>query len=396
VTRLSLLFLLAGFALGGEETDGPPPFEWLQFQGNAAHDNDRERGDAITWPKVSWHLPEARGQPTLAGDILYSGGPSLFAVSVKTGEVTARIETVGERMYAQSPVIAGELLIARRSDGAIFGYSRDLRRTVWEHRDAGTGMDNRLTGSWDGGLYLYAAGNAVRALDGKTGRVRWDWQADRPVRMVPASDGKRVYAGTPDGLFVALELRTGRVMWSHKQDGQYGLTSAAVFEEKVIVGDRGVRNVRTGVVRCFEAKSGRVLWEWPFGATGLSNPGHARGKALLGFGRRAVVLDLKTRRTDAVPTGPNAFGSPTMVGKHYYFGNLDGNLYAWNTVGNDLLWRFHVPGTIPQAQRPHQVYDFIHTGSRIYVATSNGLYCLAQDPEKRNKRPNGAVITPTR
>jgi len=257
------------------------------------------------------------------------------------------------------------------------------------------GGDYRMTGACREGLYVFAPGHWIKSIEVRTGRLAWEYRHDgAPFAVVPAIDAERVYAGARDGFFVALDRKTGVVKWSHRQDAAYAYAGPVVFEDLVLVGDRGVRGVRRGELRAFQAKTGRVPWEFAFGTTGLSTPGHRPGHALLGYGRVAAELDLKTRRVRTVPTSPNAFGSPTMVGENFYFGNLDGNLYAYGK-NRELLWRFHVEGTIDAGdgrEHSHQVGHFVHTGSEILVSTTNGLFCLVQDPEMRGKRPDGATI----
>ena len=388
------LLTLAATIVAADEAANPP-FVWLQHYGSSEHDNWRARKDGIAWPKVLWRVPEAHGEPTFDEKTLYAGGPELLAIDRRTGKVEARVAAGGYFRFAQAPVLTPDAVIARRSDGLIVAYARDLGKKVWEFKDEGFGADTRLTGSLRGGLYLYAAGNRVRALDARNGKLAWS--ADHPgpgmIHMVPAADDRRVYAGTVGGTFAAFDLKSGKVMWEHEAaTASYGYCNPVVVEGVALVGDRGLGEDRTGELRAFDAKTGRALWSFPFRATGLSTPGHAPGRALLGYGRWAASLELKTQQVDRIPTGTNAYGSPTVVGRTFYFGNLDGHLYAHDATRGDLLWKFRVGGTDAKDPLLKQVYDFVHTGTEIYVATSHGLFCLVQDPEKRGKLPNGAVI----
>ncbi|MEM8885851.1 MAG: PQQ-binding-like beta-propeller repeat protein, partial [Planctomycetota bacterium] len=306
--------------------------------------------------------------------------------------------------FAQSPVLGDRVVIARRTDGLVLAYAPDLQREVWRHV-CPADHDTRHTGALSEQTYVFAAGKIVRALDARSGKLLWEWSAgDAVIYANPAVADGRVFVGSWSGTFVALDLRSGREMWSHAQQFKYGHTSPVVVDGNVVMGDRG------GHVRCFDPKNGRVRWEERFGATGLSTPGHAPGRLLLGFGRSAAQWDLKTGRElqPLIGTGSNAFGSPTMVGKNFYFGNLDGHLYAHDAKKGELLWQFRVPGFVEVQgrrgaqggrgakgrRRPHAALDFVHTGTRIFASTSNGLYCLVQDPEKRGKRPFGVTIKP--
>ena len=211
--------------------------------------------------------------------------------------------------------------------------------------------------------------------------------------MVPASDGTRIFFGTTAGDVLALDAGTGKVMWKVTEPGTiFRSSSPVVIDGRVVIGDRGVRRQRRGRVHCYDAKSGKQAWAYDFGMTGLSTPGHADGALLLGYGRVLATVALADGRPAAppIPTGINAFGSPTLVGETIYFGNLDGNLYAYDRKSRRLKWRFEIPA---KDGRAVQASDFVHTGERIYLSTSRGLYCLAQDPQKLGKLPQGERIT---
>ena len=83
-----------------------------------------------------------------------------------------------------------------------------------------------------------------------------------------------------------------------------------------------------------------------------------------------------------------------VVGKTLYFGTSDGYLHARDLLTSHLKWRLRVPGVQPNG-KPHDVRSIVHTGSRIYVETTNGLYCLGQDPNRRGVRPQGETIEAT-
>lgn len=391
---IAILLLLLAPAEAGDPRDAPKQaaFSWPQYYGGPARDNFRKRGDAIDWPKVAWRVAGARGQPTLLDDRVYASGAELLAIDVRTGRILHRRKPPGRAQFAAAPVLRGRTVIARRQDGAILCLDRDLARVRWEHGEPMPGgvAHWRQSGVLVGDNYIYAERDRLHALNADTGKVSWSCTVaqNSTIRMIPASDGKRVFIGALDGTFAAVDAKSGRVAWSHKNDSIYAWSNPVVVEGRVLVGNRGAREVR-----CFDAKSGLVIWTHATGVSGVSTPGHYPGHAILGYGRVVQSFDLRKAAPGKfeAPVPPQQVSSPMLVGKHIYFGNRAGALYCHELKTGALRWKFIVP--IADRQQA-QVFDFVHTGKHIYVSTSHGLYCLGQDPEKKAKRPAGALVTP--
>ena len=142
-------------------------------------------------------------------------------------------------------------------------------------------------------------------------------------------------------------------------------------------------------MRGFESATGRPVWSYSYRDNTAGPPGHVPGAAVLGFGYYVDFLDLE-RGTQALPpfrTGPDPFGSPTLVGKTLYVGNRDGGLSAYAYPSRRLKWRFELPER--HGQSPSH---FIHTGERIYLSTREGVYCLEQHAGKSGAAPEGTCI----
>jgi alcohol dehydrogenase (cytochrome c) len=95
-------------------------------------------------------------------------------------------------------------------------------------------------------------------------------------RGVGLGDGK-VFAGQLDGKLVALDQRTGKVVWSVQaerwQEG-YTITSAPLYYDGLVItgfagGERGVR----GRVKAFNAKNGKLVWTF-YTVPGPGEVGH--------------------------------------------------------------------------------------------------------------------------
>ena len=238
------------------------------------------------------------------------------------------------------------------------------------------------------GIRFELKGDELVAIRESDGTAAWRTQLDDQgsISMTPAVAAGKVFFGSSSGKFLALDLKTGGKAWTYEGQAQFGWTSPVAAFGKVFVGDRGIRNGRRGAINAFDQASGKLVWSTVFGATGLSTPGVGEGFIVAGFGRTVGKFDASTGEISPTPrirTGANAFGSPTVVGETLYFGNLDGHLYAHDLKSGDLNWAF----TVPKAQ----VLDFVHTGDRIFVSTTKGLFALGNDPGK-GPAPSGFVL----
>ncbi len=129
---------------------------------------------------------------------------------------------------------------------------------------------------YKGVIYVPTGADDVFAVDVTTGKILWQYQAhlDQGIttlccgwvsRGVALGDG-RVYIGQLDGKLVALDQKTGKVMWSTRvarwQDG-YTITAAPLYYDgRVYTGISGGEYQIRGRVTAFDAKTGKELWRF--------------------------------------------------------------------------------------------------------------------------------------
>ena len=61
-----------------------------------------------------------------------------------------------------------------------------------------------------------SADDKVVAVDAKSGRVRWEFFTEGPVRFAPAGWRDRVFVASDDGWLYALSLGDGSLLWKHR------------------------------------------------------------------------------------------------------------------------------------------------------------------------------------
>ncbi len=233
-------------------------------------------------------------------DARLSGGPGvgdgLVLVGSTDGELIALEQGSGdERWRAQvsSEVLAAPqakdgIVVVRTGDGKLAGLSGDTGRRVWVYDRTvpvltlrGTSppvlVDDYVIAGFDNGRLV--------ALELRTGRLLWEQQVAVPrgrsdlERMVdidapPVVVDGTVYVATFQGRVAALTLATGEIEWSRDISSATGL---AIENEAVYVSDEH------GVVWSLDRRSGASIWKQEnLKARSLTGPASLAGYVVVG------------------------------------------------------------------------------------------------------------------
>ncbi len=129
----------------------------------------------------------------------------------------------------------------------------------------------------DGTIYITTAWSKVKAYNGVTGKLRWEYDPKVPgeagtnaccdvVNRGVAAWGDRLFLGTLDGRLVALDRNNGKEIWSKvtvDQSKPYTITGAPrVIDGKVIIGNGGAEMGVRGYVTAYDATNGTELWRF--------------------------------------------------------------------------------------------------------------------------------------
>jgi alcohol dehydrogenase (cytochrome c) len=127
----------------------------------------------------------------------------------------------------------------------------------------------------NGVLYTVQAPNDVIALDAVTGRVFWTYSHQPApgartccgrVNRGLAILGDTLYMGTIDAHLLAIDARSGGLIWDTtvaSSTQRYSIThSPLVVKDKVIVGTAGGDMGIRGIVAAFDAKTGKEVWRF--------------------------------------------------------------------------------------------------------------------------------------
>ncbi|WP_293675973.1 PQQ-dependent dehydrogenase, methanol/ethanol family [uncultured Phenylobacterium sp.] len=129
----------------------------------------------------------------------------------------------------------------------------------------------------DGVLYTTTTWSKVFAFDAKTGKALWSYdpQVDGGKGFNACCDvvnrgvalwKDKVYVGALDGRLIALDAKTGKVVWSIQTtdpNQPYTITQAPrAVKGKILVGNGGAEYPVRGYLSAFDAETGKLVWRF--------------------------------------------------------------------------------------------------------------------------------------
>jgi quinohemoprotein ethanol dehydrogenase len=130
----------------------------------------------------------------------------------------------------------------------------------------------------DGILYFTGSYAAVYAVDALTGKLLWRFDPQTwkhaPGKMMfnfaanrgAAYANGRIFSATLDGRLVALDARSGALLWSvqtvPEQGGKTITGAPRTFNGRVIIGNAGADFGERGCVTAYDAATGQQLWRF--------------------------------------------------------------------------------------------------------------------------------------
>ena len=127
----------------------------------------------------------------------------------------------------------------------------------------------------DGIMYLTVPPNEAFALDAETGVVLWEYRRQLPPKIITccgqvnrglAIHGDRLFMATLDAAVIALDRKTGRLLWESEMIDYrlgYAATHAPlVVKDKVLVGVAGGEYGIRGFIDAYSVEDGKRQWRF--------------------------------------------------------------------------------------------------------------------------------------
>jgi alcohol dehydrogenase (cytochrome c) len=191
---------------------------------------------------------------------------------------------------------------------------------------------------YEGVLYVVNGANDVFAMDVDTGAILWTYRGNpdpragvpmgRSSRGVAMGDGK-IFVGLLDARLVALDQRTGEVVWEiaaeRWQDG-FSITSAPLYYDgMVITGFSGGEMASRGRVKAFDADDGELRWTF----NTVPGPGE--------FGHDTWPRDSDAWRFGGAPVWQTPSVDPELGLVYFSTGNPGPDLHGGVRPGDNLF-----------------------------------------------------------
>ncbi|MFD2249172.1 alcohol dehydrogenase (cytochrome c) [Pseudochelatococcus lubricantis] len=214
----------------------------------------------------------------------------------------------------------------------------------------------------DGVMYITGSYSRIFAIDIATGKELWQYDARLPEGILPCCDvvnrgaaiyGDNVYFGTLDARLIALNRKTGRVVWNKKlaeyKEGYSYTAAPLIVKGLIITGNSGGEFGVVGEVQARDANTGELVWSRP---TIEGHKGTFQGKESSMTGTLNA-----TWPGDAWKTG----GGATWLGGSY---DADTDTLIFG-AGNPSPWNSHLRGAGTPVEG--------NKGDNLYAATRLGI-----------------------
>ena len=270
-------------------------------------------------------------------------------------------------------------------------------------------------------LYVTGPQNVAWALDARTGRQIWRYRRELPAGLTACCGlvnrgfgvlGDRLFMITLDAHLLALDMKTGAVIWDatmeEYKNGYAATIAPLVVKDKVIVGVAGGEYGIRGFIDAYDAQTGKRAWRF-YTIPGPGEPGNetwagdswkTRRREHLGHGRlrsRAEPRVLRHRQpgpdyhSDS-REGDNLYSDSLVAldvdtGKlrwHYQFTPHD--VHDWDSTQVPILADLTIAG------QPRKVVMFANRNGFYYTLDrTNGRIMVAKPYVKRRGRPRSAA-----
>lgn len=288
------------------------------------------------YPSASQTIPDAwdlfTSSPAVVNGAVYfgSGDGNVYAVDATSGLLQWKFSTGG--VVHASPAVAGGTVFIGSWDSVLYALDAETGLQKWSfkagddpviHNQVGFQSSPAVVG---GTVYVGCRDAHVYAIDASTGRKKWDYPTSKSwVVGTPAVRDGVVYVGTSDSArFMALDAKTGRLRFNFDAKA-YMFSSAALAGELAYVGDHN------GKLYAIDAATGKLAWEFQTEASKTDRMKVLNPDGSLNQDAFAPLFgDFEDMYIDFYRfTSIGAIvSSPAVDRGALFFGSMDGNLYA--------------------------------------------------------------------
>jgi outer membrane protein assembly factor BamB len=178
------------------------------------------------------------------------------------------------------PVIADGRIFVLDSEAHVFAFDAQTGNPLWDRSIAPVERDISWLNGWglfgtgnkidptkgfgggvatdDGKLFATSGFGEVVAMDARSGKVLWKQDLAVPIVNAPTANGGRVFVSSYDNHFYALAQSDGRRLWDHQGISE----SAAILESTsaAVAGEYVMAPYSSGEIYALRVQNGRPAW----------------------------------------------------------------------------------------------------------------------------------------
>ncbi len=215
--------------------------------------------------------------PTVDGDRVYTFGSTglLTAWDAKTGDQKWQADTAKEFDpkklvfgVATSPTVVGKhvVVMVGGKGAGIVGFEKDSGKVAWQATDDGASYASPIVAEGKFPELVFLTGAHVRSLTADTGKELWKFpfvDALLESSTTPVKVGDLYVVGSVKSGSIGVRVKGGEAerVWANEKLTCYFSTPVAVGDYLYMVNGEAKFPGGTLIMRCVEAKSGKVMWE---------------------------------------------------------------------------------------------------------------------------------------
>jgi len=193
-----------------------------------------------------------------------------------------------------------------------------------------------------GKVYVGSSDKHIYAIDVQTGKNVWSKVLDDMIEASPTVVDNVVYIGTLNGTLYALDSESGKEQWKYSTNDK--VTGGVNWFRDTGGGLNILAGSYDSVLYCIDAQKGELLWTYETGNYINGSPAVNEKHSVFG-GCDAVIHIISPsdgKKTGEIDTGAYIAGSAAINGDYVYIGNYEGELLKASLTTHEVIWRYTI------------------------------------------------------
>jgi outer membrane protein assembly factor BamB len=305
------------------------------------------------------------------GDALYvtTMGNDLVVLDAATGKERWRF-AAGDSIFS-TPVVAGGTVYFGSADHLVYAVDTQTHQVKWKSKTGGAVFAGPAVAK--GVVCVGSVDQSIYGFDAATGEVRWTVKGQGMYQSNTATDGERFFVGGWDNGMRAIDAATGKLAWEarvgHDKNGRIQFYYAPAISSPAVGGGKVFVTSNDGILHAFDARSGKIAWEFDGKKVGYSSPLFHGGRVYCAIGDQGAVFCWNAAdgklMWQSKAEGVIYDSSFAFAGGRVFIGSVDGTLNAFDAGTGKLEWLYRLG-------MGHVFASPAADGGRVYIGSLSG------------------------